>query len=187
MAQLFAPNERDARRIGKVVKRVEKMIEDSSKSARIGGATSDDVYLVKLTLAVGAASEMKWEGHEVTFNKVSSSYDALAEGIQWGDPTNTALNNNAGYIIGSREIGELEEDPTGFVFEARLIYDTDGDPAWVFMVDNQKKCTTVTVVTDVQLDGSNNLQIKTTEICAIDLQTESAWITVTGWTKAPCP
>jgi hypothetical protein len=61
-------------------------------------------------------------------------------------------------------------------------YGTEGTPTRGY-----QQAATITVVTGVQLDGSNNLQIKTTQIRAFDLQTESAWTTVTGWTKAPCP
>lgn len=46
--------------------------------------------------------------------------------------------------------------------------------------------TKVTCVTSVQLDGSNNLQIKTTDVYAFAPDAASAWTTVTGWTTTNC-
>lgn len=46
---------------------------------------------------------------------------------------------------------------------------------------------TVTVVTDMRLDSSNNLQIKTTEIQVLSNEAESAWTTVTDWATTACP
>jgi len=47
--------------------------------------------------------------------------------------------------------------------------------------------TSITVITDIELDGSNNLRIKTTQFDVYDPQTESAFATVTGWTTSDCP
>ena len=47
--------------------------------------------------------------------------------------------------------------------------------------------TSITVVTQVQLDASNNLQIKTRTLDAINPGTESSWTTVTGWSTTACP
>ena len=64
-------------------------------------------------------------------------------------------------------------------------------------IDNEK-CTltnifdvatsTVTAITSMRLDGSNNLQIKTTDFDVYNPQPEtSSWTTVTGWTTSDCP
>lgn len=46
---------------------------------------------------------------------------------------------------------------------------------------------TVSVVAAMQLNGSDDLQIKTRTITAVDDGTLSAWTTVTGWTTSDCP
>jgi len=45
---------------------------------------------------------------------------------------------------------------------------------------------TITVITSIQLDASNNLQIKTTEITICAKAAESGWNTISGWTVTDC-
>jgi len=86
------------------------------------------------------------------------SLDADSGGLQL---KNDAVNPGAWAFYGTEDTG------------------THADKGWV-------DSTAVTVITDVQLDASNNLQVKTQEIRAFDLQTESDWATVSGWDTTDC-
>ena len=46
---------------------------------------------------------------------------------------------------------------------------------------------TIQPITAMQLDASNNLQVKTTKVSVLAAETESAWTTVSGWTTTECP
>lgn len=59
------------------------------------------------------------------------------------------------------------------------------NPKWE--LPDAPSSTTIEVITDMQLDSSNNLQIKTTVITVLAKATESAWTTVTDWSVDVCP
>ena len=56
---------------------------------------------------------------------------------------------------------------------------TDGAKGW-------NAFTSITVVTDVQLDGSFDLQKKTRVVYVVDPASESVWTTISGWTTSDC-